>query len=1106
MDDGEDYGLHLALQNKKSKFRVEIRQRHQHAILQSNRTRLLQNRGQYNQQQQQSQIKQQINDNQENRSVLQDMLISIGQLNQLQKEQLGKLFDSLIDYILEQMCLDQNKIQEFQSIFSEEAKSIFLLNLLLSNQNELEYTLKQIILLGNCLCFSEEMCSVFMKNNYMQKLMDIMQAYSNEPKIIDKCLHCLYNIFSQDDFRDQIIAQYPIISYIENQYQNVFQLPPLQKEDQFIIALLCTTEKLFLNPPHIKCKKLNKIIQYLHTMIINAFKFNDPEYIYNQIISIILQYLENNNDRNIQYFLQNNNKLIHFLVNSISEQKKTLKQSISNMSTQSQMPKQISQDSKLDDENKSLINILNIFINITALDSKYDINGLLYNLYKSTRLVQILGSILSPNQKQQRINKINSYTATILSNIALGDLKTQQLILRDKKILKKVNNILDEQAWDEVQMEIVNIPINLACLSTEESVGLVIENGLFEQITKIIKSYFNLNSKTLKYALLGIENILESSEEKLKKKQNNINQQALFLVQQGFKQCFEELFNHENWYDDYQDVHEARGSHRTFFKAHVGHTSQDKRDQFKNYPEYILSVQASLQGLAVFGVSLIQYTKMDEEFFQFLIFQFSYQQEYLLFTLKQLLDRCFKEALLSVLKLQANRKWKGLGMFGILLTLNMSTYYNLILAYSVYYLWESFKFPLPWRIDDIYTSSEPWNTEYFYKNVLRSSTGLETIGSIVWPLFFCYILSQFVVYLCICRGVTVSGKVSVITASSPYILLFILMIRGLFLDGAMKGLSYLFSPDWSKLYESQVWVDAANQVIFQVSTGCGVLIVFGSYRPMNQEIIKTSYYIPIITVCCGLLASVVIFTFMGYMSNITNIDINDMPLKGPDLAFIVFPAVLTQMPFSNILSIVFFLVMIFLGIDTQFGQIDALATTIEDEFHGKNIEYRGFSIKMNYIRAGVCIIVSLSAFLFCSQAGFFYLDFVDNYSVSINMFVCIITEIYFYFYIQNWEEIEENIKLNIGEQTPAYMIFLMQYITPLICFILSIIAIYFQILDIFNQKWWISILGWAITLYPYYSIYYYYSKYKNTNATPKSNPTNCTELNVLNNSLNELQS
>ena len=61
---------------------------------------------------------------------------------------------------------------------------------------------------------------------------------------------------------------------------------------------------------------------------------------------------------------------------------------------------------------------------------------------------------------------------------------------------------------------------------------------------------------------------------------------------------------------------------------------------------------------------------------------------------------------------------------------------------------------------------------------------------------------------------TVSGKVSLVTATSPYVLLLLLMIRGLCLDGAWSGIKYLFYPDWSKLFSPEVWVDAANQVIF----------------------------------------------------------------------------------------------------------------------------------------------------------------------------------------------------------------------------------------------------------------------------------------------------
>lgn len=91
-----------------------------------------------------------------------------------------------------------------------------------------------------------------------------------------------------------------------------------------------------------------------------------------------------------------------------------------------------------------------------------------------------------------------------------------------------------------------------------------------------------------------------------------------------------------------------------------------------------------------------------------------------------------------------HKKWKGLGVFSVLLTVNMSMYYNLILAYSLHYLHASFTFPLPWKIDDITQSPEPWNTvslsfffpfynciclfknkEYFYESVLHSSKGLD---------------------------------------------------------------------------------------------------------------------------------------------------------------------------------------------------------------------------------------------------------------------------------------------------------------------------------------------------------------------------------------------
>lgn len=49
-------------------------------------------------------------------------------------------------------------------------------------------------------------------------------------------------------------------------------------------------------------------------------------------------------------------------------------------------------------------------------------------------------------------------------------------------------------------------------------------------------------------------------------------------------------------------------------------------------------------------------------------------------------------------------------------------------------------------------------------------------------------------------------KVVYVTALMPYVFLFILLLRGLFLPGALDGIIYYLKPDWEKLTRVQVWI------------------------------------------------------------------------------------------------------------------------------------------------------------------------------------------------------------------------------------------------------------------------------------------------------------
>jgi len=175
---------------------------------------------------------------------------------------------------------------------------------------------------------------------------------------------------------------------------------------------------------------------------------------------------------------------------------------------------------------------------------------------------------------------------------------------------------------------------------------------------------------------------------------------------------------------------------------------------------------------------------------------------------------------------------KGVGIASTVATFIVCCYYNVVVAWSLWYFFRSMAFPLPW--DDQHGGSlEFWEVDTLRCRAHGNAScswdettqwpqhpGIAQPGAIVWPLAGCLALAWFLVWLCVVKGVHSAGKVAWFTALFPYLVLAIMLVRGLTLEGASIGLKWYLTPRFDKLGDPGVWVAAASQIFYSLGIGC----------------------------------------------------------------------------------------------------------------------------------------------------------------------------------------------------------------------------------------------------------------------------------------------
>ena len=286
-------------------------------------------------------------------------------------------------------------------------------------------------------------------------------------------------------------------------------------------------------------------------------------------------------------------------------------------------------------------------------------------------------------------------------------------------------------------------------------------------------------------------------------------------------------------------------------------------------------------------------------------------------------------------------------------------YYCAIMAWSWNYAWHSLT--LAWK-------GQP---EQFFNTVVLGKTATAgPLGGIQWPLLIGLVLTWAAILAILWRGIGAVAKVVAVTVPLPAICLVVLAIRGLTLPGAIDGVVYYLQPDFGKLLEPRVWLAAYGQILFSLSLGQAVLMAYASYLPKKADITNNAFMTSLANCGFSFFAGFAVFSALGFLALQLGVPVANVVKSGPSLAFITYPTVIAKLPFwAPFFGVVFFLMLLTLGIDSAFALVEGAATPLKDHF----------GLKHTKVVTWLCLIGLGGGIVFVTRGGWYWLDVVDHF-------------------------------------------------------------------------------------------------------------------------------
>ncbi|XP_067875988.1 sodium-dependent neutral amino acid transporter B(0)AT2-like [Heterodontus francisci] len=374
-------------------------------------------------------------------------------------------------------------------------------------------------------------------------------------------------------------------------------------------------------------------------------------------------------------------------------------------------------------------------------------------------------------------------------------------------------------------------------------------------------------------------------------------------------------------------------------------------------------------------------------------------------------------------------------------------------------------------------------TYFWYREALNITDSISESGGLDPTMTGCLFAAWVIVCLAMIKGIKSSGKVMYFSSIFPYLVLFCFLIRGLLLEGSFDGIRYMFTPKLESLVNTQVWRQAATQVFFALGLGFGSVIAYSSYNTRTNNCHFDAFLVSFINFLTSVFATLVVFAVLGFRANVLTqkcVERNSLRVihlidngvlnrslipeslnfsimsnmhyrewfdsarseliphhiqpcnleqemqkgvEGTGLAFIAFTEAITHFPASPFWSILFFLMLLNLGLSTMFGNMQGILTPLLDNFPC-------LSRRKSIFTVVCCMLAFVIGMIFTQRSGNYFVTMFDDYSATLPLILVVLFELIAVAWIYGADRFMDDIQVMIGRRPVVLYKYLWKFLCP----------------------------------------------------------------------------